>query len=157
MILADFAILFGFFRFIAPNFFLWFSFPIQYFDFKRTWWRLFQKRAVVTKFDIYISMQDFGLFTVRNRQVKLTNSWKRKFSLCRLPNYSGFSLDKSHCNIIMVSTVTVYIMWSALVFITYVHEVAAELLKIVGTVGPDRQIKMPRSGKPCNRVRPNVR
>ena len=137
-------------------FFWWFVFPIQYLDFKHTWWRLFQKRAVVTKFDIYISIQDFDLFTVRNRQVKSTNSWNRKFSLCRLPNYSGLSLDMSHCNRIMVFTVTVYILWSALVFIIYVHEVAAELLKIVGTLGPDRQ-KTPRPGKPYNRVRPDVR
>jgi hypothetical protein len=25
-----------------------------YFDFERTWWRLFQKRVVCTKFDIYV-------------------------------------------------------------------------------------------------------
>jgi hypothetical protein len=26
----------------------------QYFDIERTWWNLFQKRVVCTKFDIYI-------------------------------------------------------------------------------------------------------
>jgi len=27
---------------------------IQHLDFKRTWWRLFHKRVVRTKFDIYV-------------------------------------------------------------------------------------------------------
>jgi len=26
----------------------------QYFDIEHTWWRLFQKRVVCTKFDIYV-------------------------------------------------------------------------------------------------------
>jgi hypothetical protein len=30
-----------------------FGFPFQSFDFERTWWRLFQKRVVRTKLDIY--------------------------------------------------------------------------------------------------------
>jgi hypothetical protein len=36
---------------------------------------------------------------IRKQVVKLILiRWNRKFSLCRLPVYSGFSLDMSHCN-----------------------------------------------------------
>jgi hypothetical protein len=37
---------------MTPNEMLLNGFPI--FDFERTWWRLFYKRVVCTKFDIYI-------------------------------------------------------------------------------------------------------
>jgi hypothetical protein len=37
----------------------------QSFDFERTWWRLFQKRVVRTKFNIYVFIKFFGfLFLV---------------------------------------------------------------------------------------------
>jgi len=45
-------ILFIPFGFIAPKTFNYLAF--QSFDFGRTWWRLFQKRVVRTKFDIYV-------------------------------------------------------------------------------------------------------
>jgi hypothetical protein len=34
----------------------------QPFDFERTWWRLFQKRVVHTKFDIYFFISAHDLF-----------------------------------------------------------------------------------------------
>ena len=37
---------------VLPKLLNYFSF--QSFDFERTWWRLFQKRVVRTKFDIYV-------------------------------------------------------------------------------------------------------
>ena len=40
------------FGFIAPKTLNYLAF--QYSDFERTWWRLFQKRVVRTKFDLYI-------------------------------------------------------------------------------------------------------
>ena len=40
------------FGFIAPKTLNYLAF--QSFDFERTWWRLFQKRVVRTKFDIYL-------------------------------------------------------------------------------------------------------
>jgi len=33
----------------------------QYFDIQRTWWRLFQKRVLRTKFDIYVFISNLGL------------------------------------------------------------------------------------------------
>jgi hypothetical protein len=36
--------------------------PFQSFDYERTWWRLFQKRAVRTKFDIYVFILSRYLF-----------------------------------------------------------------------------------------------
>ena len=38
----------------------------QSIDFERTWWRLFQKRVVYTKFDIYIFMYQFYTYNVYN-------------------------------------------------------------------------------------------
>ena len=49
------AILFRPFGLLHPNFKL-FDFPIF---FERTWWRLFQKRVVRTKFDIYVLLNVF--------------------------------------------------------------------------------------------------
>jgi hypothetical protein len=46
------AILFIPFGFIAPKTLIYLAF--QSFDFGRTWWRLFQKRVVRTKSDIYV-------------------------------------------------------------------------------------------------------
>ena len=46
------ATLFRPFGFIAPKTLNYLSF--QSFDFKRTWWRFFQKRAVTTKFESYV-------------------------------------------------------------------------------------------------------
>jgi len=46
------SILFSPFGFIAPKTLNYLAFPS--FDFERTWWRLFQKRVVRTKFDIYV-------------------------------------------------------------------------------------------------------
>jgi hypothetical protein len=43
--IADFGYPFRPFGFIAPK---------TSFDFERTWWRLFQKRVVRIKFDIYV-------------------------------------------------------------------------------------------------------
>jgi hypothetical protein len=40
------------FGFLAPKIFNYLAF--KSFDFERTWWTLFQKRVVRTKFDIYI-------------------------------------------------------------------------------------------------------
>jgi hypothetical protein len=50
------AILFRHFGFIAPKTLNYLAF--QYFDFERTWWRLFQKRVVCTKSDIYVFNRD---------------------------------------------------------------------------------------------------
>ena len=47
------AILFRPFGFLAPKDFLFFGLS-NILDFKRTWWRLFQKRVVCTNLDIYI-------------------------------------------------------------------------------------------------------
>jgi hypothetical protein len=47
-----FASLFMSFGVIAPKTLNYLAF--QFFDFERTWWRLFQKRIVRTKFDIFI-------------------------------------------------------------------------------------------------------
>ena len=49
--------MFRLFGFIAPK-------PLDYlafqsFGFERTWWRLFQKRIVRTKFDIYVFINTF--------------------------------------------------------------------------------------------------
>ena len=37
----------------------------QYFDFECTWWKLFQKRVVRTKFDIYVFIQSFNQSSAR--------------------------------------------------------------------------------------------
>ena len=52
MTLATLDILFRNFGFIAPKTLIYLAF--QSLDFERTWWRLFQKRVVRTKFDIYV-------------------------------------------------------------------------------------------------------
>ena len=36
------------------------DFAFQYFDIERTWWKLFQKRVVCTKFDIYVFITYLG-------------------------------------------------------------------------------------------------
>ena len=54
------AILFRHFGFIAPKTIL----GVQSFDFERTRWRLFQKRVVRTKFDIYVLFSRFRLCPV---------------------------------------------------------------------------------------------
>jgi transposase len=46
------AIMFRPFDFIAPKTLSYLSF--QSFDFERSWWWLFQKHVVCTKFDIYV-------------------------------------------------------------------------------------------------------
>jgi len=51
-IISRLAILFRPFGCIAPKTLNYLAF--QSFDLKRTWWRLFQKRVVCTKFDIYV-------------------------------------------------------------------------------------------------------
>jgi len=51
------AILYRVFGFIAPKILKYLAF--QAFDFERTWWRLFQKRVVCTKFDIYVFIDNF--------------------------------------------------------------------------------------------------
>ena len=55
------AILFRPFRFIAPKNLNYLAF--QSFDFECTWWRLFHKRVVCTKLDIYVFI--------------ITNWWKK--------------------------------------------------------------------------------
>jgi hypothetical protein len=35
----------------------------QFIDFERTWWKLFQKRVVSTKFEIYVFIIDGSYFT----------------------------------------------------------------------------------------------
>ena len=50
--------LFGPLVLLLPNTFKLFS--CYYFEFERTWWRLFQKRVVRTKFDIYICIITFN-------------------------------------------------------------------------------------------------
>ena len=49
---AILAVLFRLFGFIAPKALNCLAF--QSFDIEPTWWRLFQKRVVHTKFDIYV-------------------------------------------------------------------------------------------------------
>jgi hypothetical protein len=41
------------------------------FDFERTWWRLFQKRVVHTKFDIYVLIYD--VIIIKAKKINLTN------------------------------------------------------------------------------------
>ena len=41
------------------------------FDFERTWWRLFQKRVVHTKFDIYVLI--YGAIIIKAKKINLTN------------------------------------------------------------------------------------
>jgi hypothetical protein len=41
------------------------------FDFERTWWRLFQKRVVHTKFDIYVLIYD--VIIIKAKQINVTN------------------------------------------------------------------------------------
>jgi len=51
-IVSIFAIVLRPFDFIAPKTINYLAF--QSFHFERTWWRLFQKRVVCTKFDVYV-------------------------------------------------------------------------------------------------------
>jgi hypothetical protein len=41
------------------------------FDFERTRWRLFQKRVVHTKFDIYVLI--YGVIIIKAKKINLTN------------------------------------------------------------------------------------
>ena len=50
-----------FFR-CSPNYEEGFGFPFTGLDFERTWWRLFQKRVVRTKFDIYVYICNLSTF-----------------------------------------------------------------------------------------------
>ena len=54
-------ILFRLFGFIVPK--ALYCLDFQSIDFKRTWWRLFQKRVVNTKFEIYVFIFDGSYFT----------------------------------------------------------------------------------------------
>jgi len=52
----------------------------QSFGFERTWWRLFQKRFVRTKFDIYVFiMQRSFLFQHITISTSLLDSWYTTF------------------------------------------------------------------------------
>ena len=55
----------------------------QSFDFERTWWRLFQKRVVCTKFDIYVFMYIWTM-----------DKWQRKetyvvYAYCSLSSHAN--------------------------------------------------------------------
>ena len=89
------AILFMPFGCIAPKTFNYLAF--QSFEFKHTWWRLFQKRVVHTKFDIYVFISDVILTSISTLHVLvetvqqmgqwilLWNSGSKKFFLfCKL-------------------------------------------------------------------------
>ena len=46
---------------------LYYYWAFQHFDFERTWWRLFQKRVVRTKFDIYVFMRPFHPLLINHK------------------------------------------------------------------------------------------
>ena len=50
-----FGYLFRPFGFIGPKALYYLA--LQFSDFERTWWRLFQKRVVCAKFDIYVLIE----------------------------------------------------------------------------------------------------
>ena len=53
------------FRFIGPNTLNYLAF--QSFELENTWWRLFQKRVVRTKFDIYVF-----IYSNKNTDIKFS-------------------------------------------------------------------------------------
>jgi hypothetical protein len=55
------AIVFRPFGLLAPKTLNYLAF--QYFDLSVTWWRLFQKHVVRTKFDIYVLLQSLPITT----------------------------------------------------------------------------------------------
>jgi hypothetical protein len=69
------------FGFISPKTLNFLAF--QYFDFERTWWRLFQKRAVGTKFDIYVCIT-FQLKLKLLKNVDLLNKGNNKITELRV-------------------------------------------------------------------------
>ena len=58
------AILFRYIGFIVPRNIKLFGFPIL----SVTWWRLFQKRIVRTKFDIYVCIQEIFMICFTNNK-----------------------------------------------------------------------------------------
>ena len=58
MTLSDFDILFRPYGFLTPKDFLYYL-AFKYFGFEGTIWRLFQKRDVRTKFDIYVFIHEY--------------------------------------------------------------------------------------------------
>ena len=75
------------------------AFP--FFDFERTWWRLFQKRVVCTKFDIYV-------FTINEARRGL---WLRQTEHIRGHLWHKFSAT---FNKVMMTTVNISKLWFSL-------------------------------------------
>ena len=48
----------------------------QSFDFKRTWWKLFQKRVVRTKFDIYVFTTRLSTYYLMPRIVRGSSKYQ---------------------------------------------------------------------------------
>jgi hypothetical protein len=70
------------FSFIAPKTSYYLAF--QSFVIERTWWRLFQKRVVRTKFDIYVFITLNGKWVIdktsQTTYLKLTLKWQQESS-----------------------------------------------------------------------------
>ena len=71
------AVLFRSFGFIALKTLIYMSFQSS--DFERTWWRLFQKRVVRTKFDIYVFITKHFHIIFKTNFVENIDIWNQTY------------------------------------------------------------------------------